>query len=660
MITNSHTSPKRLVRGSAALLAAMLAAGSAQAITWDAGASPDINWSTFNNWDTDTTPADSAVIFGSTGSAASGATNSVDTNFSITSLSYSYDATTLSHTTDIASGTTLTITGTGTALNVGPAGSALNTSAKITGSGSLVVNGGTSANILVGSQTTAGTSGTETLDMSGLASFTASIGNLSIGSYTSATAQTGIVKLAGTNSVTATTVNVGATPSSSASGSASTSQLELGQTNTLQVDTFNIGTGKSAGSVHFRTGLSGATVSIANRAGTGAANMNIGVIPLGNTATGAVVSSTVDFSGGTVTANLGTVVIGTSTRGSNANGSSTGTMIFGQGTITATTMNIGNSGTGTSSSSSGSGILTLTSNAGSLTATTINLGNGAASGSTQAHGTINHNGGTLAVGTLRIGERPGTSVVSATYNLTNGTLKAAAITAGAGSATRTFNWTGGTLQNFDVSSDLAIGSGIALTLGSGANNQTFLVDAARTITLNGSVAGTGVFTKSGAGTLAFGANNALASTAGINLAAGSLDLKTFTTSAASLALSNGVTVKFDPSSATIDNPAALLSLAGAFTETLDGGGYGVDFSGFSFNTAGSYKLVSFTSVSGTFAASDFAAANLTLGSGLNGAFNLSGADLSYTVSAIPEPSSFAAFAGLAALGAVALRRRRRV
>ena len=129
-------------------------------------------------------------------------------------------------------------------------------------------------------------------------------------------------------------------------------------------------------------------------------------------------------------------------------------------------------------------------------------------------------------------------------------------------------------------------------------------------------------------------------------------------SAASLALADGAALKVDLSGVSINNVAGLVTLSGAFEETLDGGSYTFDFGGFDFIDAGSYKLVGYASVSGGFLAADFIAANATFGPGLAGGFVVGANDLSYVVSAIPEPSSWTALAGLAALASTVARRRR--
>jgi autotransporter-associated beta strand protein len=181
-----------------------------------------------------------------------------------------------------------------------------------------------------------------------------------------------------------------------------------------------------------------------------------------------------------------------------------------------------------------------------------------------------------------------------------------------------------------------------------------------TLTLSSAVNSyTGTTTISG-GVLALGADNALSSGSALSLGAGTLDLETFSAAAPSLALTSAsAKLGFDLAGRPIDNGTAFLALSGAFTEASDLSGYTVDFGGSTVSSVGAYKLLSFGSITGTLLVSDFSIANLNL-SGVTASLSLSGGDLSLvTVSAVPEPASFAALAGLAGMGFAATRRRRR-
>ena len=503
------------------LRTALLAAGSASlflvpwagAQVWDAQAAPDLNWSTPANWDTDASPADGAAVsFSTVGTAAVGTiTNVVNPGLSIGTLSFTQTGGAVAaHTTQIAAGQTLTVSGTGVVSVFGRVADAtVNDSTTVfTGSGSLAVTGGATANINVGLPTgptfTSGNAvGTHIVDMSGLSSFTADMGTFNIG-YTAQGfySQAGIVKLPPAASIIATTVAVGATTSLGVTAP-TTSLLELGQTATLNANTITIGAGKSTGALNFRAGLTGATATIADRAGTGPANLNIGTHGISSVANPV---GTVDFTGGAVTANLGVVTLGGTRSNTGTAASGTGHFILGPGSITATTLNVGNANGNVGNAT---GNVTLAASAGTLTAGTVIVGKGAATGNGAATGTITQNGGTAAITTLSIGDKPGsgTGAVAGTYNLADGVLKASAIQAGAsspGTITRAFNWTGGTLRNLD-GADLIV-SGVPLTV-TGAGAHTFLAETGRTITINSGLVGTGGFSKTGAGTLVLTAAN---------------------------------------------------------------------------------------------------------------------------------------------------------
>ena len=203
-----------------------------------------------------------------------------------------------------------------------------------------------------------------------------------------------------------------------------------------------------------------------------------------------------------------------------------------------------------------------------------------------------------------------------------------------------------------------ISGAIANFNGSGAAGN-LVKDGTGTLTLsNASNTFTGTTTISG-GTLALGANNALASGSAVSLGNATLDLKTFSAAAPSLALTSAsAKLAFDLTGRSIDNGTAFLALGGGFTESSDLSGYTVDFGGFTVSSAGTYKLLSFSSITGTLLGSDFSIANLNV-SGVNAALSLSGTELSLVTSAVPEPASVAALAGLAAVGFAASRRRRR-
>ena len=105
----------------------------------------------------------------------------------------------------------------------------------------------------------------------------------------------------------------------------------------------------------------------------------------------------------------------------------------------------------------------------------------------------------------------------------------------------------------------------------------------------------------------------------------------------------------------------LLTKTGSGTLTGPGtlGGVTLNFSESGGFAAGTYTLINYATAAGT---SQFGADRFTLGSTIAGytyAFTDTGSTLQLTATAVPEPATYAALVGLAALGLAAVRRRRR-
>lgn len=327
-------------------------------------------------------------------------------------------------------------------------------------------------------------------------------------------------------------------------------------------------------------------------------------------------------------------VSGTVDIGSIRFGSSTGqgavTLSGGTINLPATATFIGNNvGAGTINSAvTGTGATTLQFTSVGGSGGTINLGGGYTGGSLRFTGasTASLTAGTYTVSNVTTSGNSN----SRNLNLNGGTLTTAGDVFASGVAGQ-LSFNGGTLKSnnaagitvFDNDNNIPTNAG-------GATFDTTVGN----ITINSTVA------LSGSGKRTFiGATG-----------------NTFTANALSVA--NGTPLGFGLGSVAINNATPLVTLT-TFTETLDGGTYNVDFGGFNFDTAGTYNLIGVSgSISGTFLADDFQATNATFGGGLSGAFALGGNSLSYVVSAVPEPSAFACFAGLAALGVGMTRRRR--
>lgn len=350
------------------------------------------------------------------------------------------------------------------------------------------------------------------------------------------------------------------------------------------------------------------------------------------------------------------------------------------GTLATTTNNQATFGTD-STNGLGGGTITVS---GTVDIGTIRLGRGTGQGAvTLSGGTINFG----ATGTI-IGA---SSVLTINSAITGaGTTLNLTANNGAGGSNLGGGYTGGGTLNISGSSTTNLTAGsytVATVTSANSNGRNLNLNASSTLVTAGNVFATGVAGNLGfnGGTLrsnnasgisVFDNNNSIAVgtngatfdttvgniTLGTGVALSTLNNvtvkgasgRTFSANAGSLA--TGHTLGFDLGGVTINNSVPLLTLT-TFTETLNGGSYNVNFAGFNFNSTGAYKLVGFTSISGTFASTDFVATNSSLGSGLSGSFVLDGSSLSYEVSAIPEPSTFAAFTGILVLGLAGSRRR---
>ncbi len=269
--------------------------------------------------------------------------------------------------------------------------------------------------------------------------------------------------------------------------------------------------------------------------------------------------------------------------------------------------------------------------------------------STQAglNTTFNLNGGTLTIGQIITTNNSGT----AAFNFNGGTLRAAG-------ATANFIDLGGAAQRVNVRNGGAIidTNGVNVTIVDGLRHSNLGGDNAidggltknglGTLTLSSNANDFTGLTKVNAGTFALGATASIAASSGIQIATGA----SFNTTLQSFTMLGGQTVTFD-----LDGSGA--GSAGFF----EAGALDINAGSVSFNITGgalddtAYILASYTSISGT---SFGAVSNLPTGYVLD--YNYLGANQIALVSAIPEPSAFAALAGLAGLGFAASRRRRRV
>jgi len=302
------------------------------------------------------------------------------------------------------------------------------------------------------------------------------------------------------------------------------------------------------------------------------------------------------------------------------------------GTLTANYLglSVGNS------NSTRTGVLNIA--GGTSTIGAINFGTGYSSASTQGSGTLTVTGGSLYVGSGGI-VQSGTGSYTATINLSGGTVGASA----------------------DWSSSMNMGLTTDLTNGNITFKAADAGNVAHNITLSGNLTGLGGLIKTGGGTLLLsGISNGYAG--GTTVSAGTLNYgSNFTMSG-----TNQITVAATGTAGT--DYATVISSAGAIL--TKGGTLVVNFSSsflsggesFSlFQTSGGTLAGNFSGVSVT---GSYIATLTDGGSGIwtgsDGGFNYtfnnnSGA---FSVSAIPEPSTYAVLFGVMALGLAGWRRSR--
>jgi len=255
----------------------------------------------------------------------------------------------------------------------------------------------------------------------------------------------------------------------------------LGPTNILNIaqialcgdDPFGAQVNGGTSLLQFRGGLVNPTVTISGSNGSDRANVLVG---LGGNKNGLNIG-TLDLSGGTVNAMLGSVIIGQGYPSGAEGATGRGTFTMGAGSVDATNVTVGYVKTGTKAGNNGEGYLNL-------------LGPGV-----------------LGADIFTAGDQQGSALATGTVNLAGGTLKAGVMQKGTG--TVVFIWNTGTIQNRSPGTNLTISSDFPLTL-QGISNHVFYADAGSTVTVNGVIggAGTGPVVKDGAGTLLFNGMNA--------------------------------------------------------------------------------------------------------------------------------------------------------
>lgn len=458
----------------------------------------------------------------------------------------------------------------------------------------------------------------------------------------------------GTNTITANQVRIGGGTDFGNNGN--TVRLHLGTTNEIRTNTFEVGGFNAGGVVDFQSGLTSPSLKLRGVDGTSA----LTTWKIGETSSGTRNGQgVVNLTGGSLNALVTNLTIGRHL--SNANLADTSF---------------------------------LTMPAGSLSATTILLGEKTGTGTPVITASLNQGGGTVKVSTLTFGKDAAGGAnpdFRSSYNLSGGTFNAATIEAGTGAfattSVRRIGWTGGTIANYDSSTDLTIngvsGTGGSIILAtSTATAKDFSVDSNRKITLgaNTSLTGSADLAKNGNGTLLInGASSTYTGT--LTVSAGTLGGETSLGGNITVASTGTLAPGNSPGTMTVagnvnlggtyayefndaGNLADLVNVGG--TLTLTGGSVTWDNLG-TYALNEKFTLFAYDALVGTF--SGYAASgNYTLDgglwflnyndttAGLNGGTNDSGVNSGFvTITAIPEPG----VALLGGLGLLALLRRRR-
>ena len=410
-------------------------------VTWsgvDALGNGNTNWSDALNWQTPGVPAatesvsfnDTAVIGGSPfdvpGDGNGGIVNPaninnfVDISLTNAALSYANDSSGF-HNTQIASGKTLTVNGNLTVSGSGGTVTILGTSAamKINNSGNINVENGNAP----------------TLDMSGLDTFTAIVGQIGVGFNTASVGSNvrGTWYLARTNIITTGVGNFGTGSALVVGGSTGTAggtgQLYLGQTNALYVDGIVLGASTSTGDfiefnptftnnpVAYIRGISGDSSRVT------AWSLGDDTVNLNTTAPGSGFIN--DFSVGTLNALVKTLIVGQGPQGNAVNNSVKGTFNMGSGNLDVTTLNIGVGGI-SSGGTGGAGIGIMNISNGTVVVNSLGLGLVGGGAITNTTGTLNLTNATLVVSngiTIGTGTAGGTlNASSSTVKILNGTV----------------------------------------------------------------------------------------------------------------------------------------------------------------------------------------------------------------------------------------------
>ncbi|MEI9895550.1 MAG: hypothetical protein WDN28_17075 [Chthoniobacter sp.] len=258
-----------------------------------------INRGTLRLGANNTLPTTGALTIGTSGAAGTAGTFDMSTfSQTVGSLSFRTTISAVTNTITIGTGQTLTVNG---AFNVGVAGqSGITTKAIISGAGTLNVNN-TATNFEAGIQNADQntTQNVASLDMSGLANFSANVNEFRVG-YGSQIGTT--LKLASTsNTITANVVQI----SNTINNNAQACFVTFGNgTNVIATDTMNIAVSKGVATMNFASQAAGSpgTLVIGGKSGT---KTNFIIANSAASSTGATPTATLDFRGHNTTITAG-------------------------------------------------------------------------------------------------------------------------------------------------------------------------------------------------------------------------------------------------------------------------------------------------------------------------------------------------------------------
>ena len=443
-----------ILAAASATLAMTQLAGAATSI-WTAGSGTDFLWTTPGNW-TPTSPGSTdTALFNNNAVTNAAGTNAIDNILTVsrTIQSLQLTNTTGYHNTLINPGVTLTVSNlaSGTILlDGGGINFAVTNTISGAGAGLLVTN--PLGNIVVRNAGGALNGQQAALDLSGLDSFNAYVGQLLVagdgGSGNNVSREEGVLFLGRTNFIsiasgTAPALNIADNPSngegSGNSPSSLSSYLYLGLTNGIYSDTIAVGRSKCAGNMVFNPAFTAVNTPSAYLRGFSSSRITTFSIgdDSGQTTSNQGEQGTVDFTGGTVDAMVNVNYVGRGPTGNgNAAGTATGTLTIGAGTYNVNTMEVAFQSASTASPVTG----TVNLNGGKLIVNTLLDLSHVLGGAGACTGSLNVNGASVFANKITSGTGASSiSLNNAALTITN--------TAGApGTPIGTFNITASTLQ----------------------------------------------------------------------------------------------------------------------------------------------------------------------------------------------------------------------